>query len=88
MARMCMISGAKPYRGRRITHSGKSKKAGGIGLNHVKKTNRTFSPNLRDKKIWIPEIGQHVRLRLTARSLRTMSKNGAFATLKKAGLLG
>lgn len=82
-----MITGARPYRGRHITHSGKSKKEGGIGLNHVKKVNRTFSPNLRDKKIWVPELGQHVRLRLTAKALKTVTKNGAYATLKKAGLL-
>jgi large subunit ribosomal protein L28 len=87
MARICMITGARPYRGRNITHSGKSKASGGIGLNHVKKTNRTFSPNLRDKKLWIPELGAHVRIRLTARALKTITKNGAYATLKKAGLL-
>lgn len=87
MARVCMITGARPYRGRNITHSGKSKASGGIGLNHVKKTNRTFSPNLRDKKIWVAELNSFVRIRLTARALKTMSKNGAFATLKKAGLI-
>jgi large subunit ribosomal protein L28 len=82
-----MITGARPYRGRRITHSGKAKKQGGIGLNHVKKVNRTFSPNLRDKRLWIPELGQYVKVRITARALKTMSKNGAYSTLKKAGLL-
>ncbi|MBP7949845.1 MAG: 50S ribosomal protein L28 [Verrucomicrobiales bacterium] len=87
MARVCMITGARPYRGRQITHSGKSKKEGGIGLNHVKKCNRTFSPNLRDKKIWVPELGSFVKVRITARALKTITKNGAFATLKKAGLL-
>src|SRR6476661_4982788 len=56
MSRICMISGAKPFRGRRIHHSGKAKKEGGIGLNHVKKVNRTFTPNLRDKRIWVPEL--------------------------------
>ena len=87
MSRICMITGARPYRGRNITHSGKSKASGGIGLNHVKKTNRTFSPNLRDKKLWVPELGAFVKIRLTARALKTVTKNGAFATLKKAGLL-
>jgi large subunit ribosomal protein L28 len=87
MSRICVISGAKPFRGRRIHHSGKAKKEGGIGLNHVKKVNRTFTPNLRDKRIWVPELNTFVKLRLTARSLRTMSKNGPLNVLKKAGLV-
>jgi large subunit ribosomal protein L28 len=53
----------------------------------VKKVNRTFTPNLRDKRIWVPELNTFVKLRLTARSLKTMNKNGAFNVLKKAGLL-
>lgn len=87
MARVCQISGARPYRGRRITHSGKAKKSGGIGLNHVKKVNRTFSPNLREKRLWIPELKRWVKVKLTARSLKTVAKNGAFSVLKEAGLI-
>ena len=87
MAKVCQITGVRKYRGRRIHHSGKSKKAGGIGLNHVKKVNRTFSPNLRDKRIWVAELNTFVKLKLTARSLKTMNKKGAFNVLKKAGLL-
>ena len=82
-----MITGARKFRGRRIHHSGKAKKEGGIGLNHVKKVNRTFSPNLRDKRIWVPELNTTVKLKLTARALKTITKNGAFSVLKKAGLL-
>ena len=87
MSKICMISGARPFRGRRIHHSGKAKKEGGIGLNHVKKVNRTFSPNLRDKRIWVPELNTYVKLKLTARSLKTMNKNGAYNVLKGAGLV-
>lgn len=87
MAKVCEITGVRKYRGRRIHHSGKSKKSGGIGLNHVKKVNRTFSPNLRDKRIWVPELGKFIRVRLSARALKTITKNGAFSVLKGAGLL-
>jgi large subunit ribosomal protein L28 len=48
---------------------------------------RTFSPNLRDKRIWVPELSRFVQVRLTARALKTISKNGAVITLKEAGLL-
>ena len=87
MAKVCQITGVRKFRGRRIHHSGKSKKSGGIGLNHVKKVNRTFSPNLRDKRIWVSELGKFVNVRLSARALKTLDKNGAFATLKEAGLI-
>lgn len=87
MARVCSITGARRKRGRRILHSGLSKKKGGIGLNHVKENKRTFSPNLRVKRIWVPELNRFVKVKLTARALKTVSKNGAYATLKKAGLI-
>jgi large subunit ribosomal protein L28 len=48
---------------------------------------RTVSPNLQTKRIWVPELGTHLRMKLRCRALKTMNKNGAYATLKKAGLL-
>lgn len=87
MSRVCQITGARARRGNRIHHSGLAKKKGGIGLNHVKKVGRTFSPNLRDKRVWVPELGRFVQVRLTARALKTISKNGAFSTLKQAKLI-
>jgi large subunit ribosomal protein L28 len=45
------------------------------------------SPNLREKRVWVPELGRHVKVKLTARALKTVAKNGAYATLKKAGLI-
>jgi len=87
MSRVCQITGARARRGNRIHHSGLAKKHGGIGLNHVKKVGRTFSPNLRDKRVWVPELNRFVQVRLTARALKTVSKNGAYQTLKEAGLI-
>ena len=87
MARVCSITGARRKRGNKIHHSGLAKKKGGIGLNHVKKVKRTFTPNLRVKRIWVPELGRSVRVKLTARALKTINKNGAYVTLKKAGLI-
>jgi large subunit ribosomal protein L28 len=87
MSRVCQITGARARRGNRIHHSGLAKKKGGIGLNHVKEVGRTFAPNLRHKRIWVPELETFVRVRLTARALKTITKNGAYATLKEAGLI-
>ena len=43
--------------------------------------------NLQSKKIYIPELKKSMRLTISARAIKTINKNGAFATLKKAGLI-
>jgi large subunit ribosomal protein L28 len=50
-------------------------------------TPRKFRPNLRRKKLYVPELGRHVTVRLTARALKTVDKKGAYATLKRAGVI-
>ncbi len=42
----------------------------------LKKTKRRFLPNIQDKKVFVPELGRHVRLRLSTRAIRTMDKKG------------
>jgi large subunit ribosomal protein L28 len=44
-------------------------------------------PNLQKKKIYIPELEKSITLVLSTRAIKTIQKNGAFATLKKAGLI-
>jgi large subunit ribosomal protein L28 len=48
---------------------------------------RDFLPNLHTKRIWVAEEKRFISVKLTARALKTVTKNGAYATLKKAGLL-
>lgn len=43
--------------------------------------------NLQKKRIYIPEMKKYVNLTLSTRAIKTINKNGAYATLKKAGLL-
>jgi len=43
--------------------------------------------NLQKKKIYIPELKKSMTLTLSARAIKTIQKNGAFATLKKAKLI-
>lgn len=43
--------------------------------------------NLQTKKIYIPELKKYVRLTLSTRAIKTIQKNGAFATLKKANII-
>jgi large subunit ribosomal protein L28 len=87
MSRVCSITNAKPSRGSVIHRRGLAKKKGGIGQHVTKVVARTFVPNLQTKRIWVPELNRFVSVKLTARALKTVTKNGAFATLKKAGLI-
>lgn len=87
MAKVCQITGVGVTRGHHIHRSGKAKKEGGIGRHITKRVKRVILPNLRTKRIWVPELKKHVTVKLTARALKTLDKNGAYATLKKAGLV-
>jgi len=44
-------------------------------------------PNLQKKKIYIPELKKSIRLTLSTDAIKTINKNGAYQTLKKAGLI-
>ncbi len=87
MSRICSITQSKPIKGSVIHRRGLAKKKGGIGQHVTAVTPRMFSPNLKTKRIWVPELKRFVTVKLTARALKTMTKNGAFATLKKAGVV-
>lgn len=43
--------------------------------------------NLQKKKVYIPELQKSVSLLISTKAIKTINKNGAYATLKKAGLL-
>ncbi|HEY9480847.1 MAG TPA: bL28 family ribosomal protein [Candidatus Paceibacterota bacterium] len=43
--------------------------------------------NLQTKSIFVPELKKSIRLTLSTRAIKTINKNGAYATLKKAGLI-
>ena len=87
MSKVCQITGVGVTRGHHIHRSGKAKKEGGIGKHITKRVKRVIYPNLRHKRIFVPELGTYVNVKLTARALKTMDKNGAFKTLKEAGLI-
>lgn len=49
-------------------------------------TKRRYA-NLQKKRVFVPEIGKTITLEISARAIKTIQKNGAFATLKKAGII-
>ncbi len=87
MAKVCSITGSRVRRGGKIHRSGLAKKKGGIGRHVTQVNKRDVVPNLQTKRIFVPELGRHIRLKLTAKAIKTINKNGAYVTLKKAGII-
>ncbi len=44
-------------------------------------------PNLQKKRVYIPELKKTMVLTLSTEAIKTINKNGAFRTLKKAGII-
>lgn len=73
--------------------SNKGSKVGGGYSNKVRATK--FNPtgkvrkhaNLQKKRIFVPELNRTVVVTLSTNGMRTLNKNGAYKTLKKAGVI-
>jgi len=73
-----------------------TKKGSKVGGGYSNRTRATkFNPtgknrrqvNLQKKRIYIPELKKTVSVVLSTQALKTINKNGAYATLKKAGVI-
>ena len=73
MARRCKISNKGPLVGNNVSHA-------------HNKTKKRQLPNLQRKRIFVPELNRSVRVRLSARALRTVTKKGLLSYLKAEGL--
>ncbi|MAT98984.1 MAG: 50S ribosomal protein L28 [Anaerolineaceae bacterium] len=73
MARKCKLSGKGPLVGNNVSFS-------------QKKTKRRFLPNIQTKRIFVPELDRHVRIKMSVRAMRTVDKLGLMTYLKKQGL--
>ena len=80
MAKVCAVTKRSSQRGGGYSNATRATKFNPTGI--VRKY-----ANLQTKKVFIPEINKSVRLTLSTRAIKTIQKNGAFATLKKAGLI-
>lgn len=73
--------------------TGKSSTVGGGYSNRIRATQfnpvgkRRRQANLQSKRIFVPEVNKTFKLLLSTRAIKTINKNGAYATLKKAGIL-
>ena len=62
MSRVCQLTGARPKAGNNVSHS-------------KRRTKRVFLPNLITKRIFNEKHGIFVKVRMSARALRTLTKN-------------
>ena len=73
--------------------TGKASQLGGGYSNRTRATQfnptgvKRRYPNLQKKKIYIPEIKKSMTLTLSTDAIKTIQKNGAYSTLKKAGII-
>ena len=75
MSRVCEITGKKVMVGNNVSHSNR-------------KTKRRFYPNLQRKRFYIPDEDRWVTLRVSAKAIRTISKIGVIAAMKRGEELG
>ena len=61
---------------KRCDFSGKTVMAGNNVSHANNKTRRRFLPNLQDTKLYSDALGAMVRVRVTARAIRTIEHNG------------
>lgn len=73
MSLKCQITGKRLNRAHKISHANN-------------KSKRVQLPNLQTKRVFIQETGQWVRLRLSTRAIRTLTKKPLNQVLKDEGL--
>ncbi|NLT29736.1 MAG: 50S ribosomal protein L28 [Propionibacterium sp.] len=63
MSSTCMVTGARPGFGNAVSHS-------------HRRTRRRFDVNVQRKRYWVPGLGRHVTLTLSARGIKTIDRRG------------
>jgi large subunit ribosomal protein L28 len=70
MARVCQVTGKRPLKGNKVSHSNV-------------KTIRHFLPNLQKKRFYLAEEDKWITLKLSADAIRTINKKGLFHVVKE-----
>ena len=73
MSKICKITGKRPRVANNVSKANN-------------KTKRRQYPNLQSKKIFVPELGKAVKLKLSAKAIKTIDRYGLLPYLKKKGL--
>jgi large subunit ribosomal protein L28 len=63
MSRICQVTGAEPSFGNAVSHS-------------HRRTRRRWNVNVQSKRYFVPSLGRHVTLRVSARGIKTIDRRG------------
>lgn len=69
----CDLTGKRKMKGHNVSHA-------------RNRTRKWQHPNVQSKRIWVEEINSFVRLSLSTRAIRTITKVGLVAYARKKGL--
>jgi large subunit ribosomal protein L28 len=69
MSRVCQVTGKRPLVGNNVSHANN-------------KTKRRFNPNLQEHRFWLESEKRYVKLRVSAKGMRTIDKQGIEKVLK------
>jgi large subunit ribosomal protein L28 len=69
MAKVCQVTGKRPLVGRNVSHANN-------------KTRRRFNPNLQVHRFWLEDEKRWIKLRVSAKGMRTIDKHGIAKILK------
>ena len=75
MAKVCQLTGRRTRVGNNVSHANN-------------KTKRKFYPNLQTKKFFLESEGVWVRMKVSAKAIRTINKNGFEKTLIQSARKG
>ena len=70
MSKVCQVTGKKPMSGNNVSHANN-------------KTKRRFLPNLQKKRFFLVNENRWIRLKVTARGIKTISKKGIEVVVKE-----
>ncbi len=70
MAKRCQVTGKKPMSGNNVSHANN-------------KTKRRFLPNLQSKRFWSEEEKRWIKLTVSARAIKTITKKGFDGVLRE-----
>ena len=73
MSRVCKITGKRPRVGNNVSKANN-------------KTKRRQYPNLQSKRVYIPETGRTVKLKLSTKAIKTLDKVGLQSFLNRNNL--
>jgi large subunit ribosomal protein L28 len=80
MAKTCPVTGKTSEVGGRYSNRTRATK-----FNRCGKVRRQV--NLKKVRVFVPELDKTVQVNISAKAIKTIQKNGAYKTLKEAGLV-